>query len=186
MEYLQKAAAKAKSAAKAARYAYEGLNDVEIAVMDATDNEKWGPHGADLKKIANLTRDRENLHYVMKTLRRRLEHRYEEWRHVYKALTVMEYLVAHGAEDCVRELRRDARDLERLSGFKYKEPNGRDQGINVRQKSQTIVTVRAAAAVDGARARPSSVRDRARPPPPRDPGAPRTESHLSRRTLSTD
>ena len=50
-------------------------------------------------------------------------------------------LVAHGAEDCVRELRRDARDLERLSGFKYKEPNGRDQGINVRQKSQTIVTL---------------------------------------------
>ena len=32
--------------------------------------------------------------------------------------------------------------FERLQDFHYKEPNGRDQGINVRQKTQTLVKVR--------------------------------------------
>jgi hypothetical protein len=40
-------------------------------------------------------------------------------------------------------MRGGIRELKRLQTFQYKEPSGRDQGINVRQKSTTLVTVRA-------------------------------------------
>lgn len=135
MEYLQKAA-------KAAKNAISGVSEIEVKVLEATGKENWGPHGASMREIANATRDREDFHLIMKTLWQRLEHRDEEWRHVYKALTVMEFLIAQGAEEVVRELRSSLREIERLENFQYKEPSGRDQGINVRQKCATLVKVR--------------------------------------------
>ena len=72
----------------------------------------------------------------------RLEHRGDEWRHVYKALTLMEFLVAHGDESVTRQLKQNIYEIERLENFQYKEPSGKDQGINVRQKTQTLVKVR--------------------------------------------
>jgi|AntAceMinimDraft_12_1070368.scaffolds.fasta_scaffold23167_2 epsin len=50
-----------------------------------------------MAEIARATRTRDELALVMKQLWSRLDHRDEEWRHVYKALTVMEFLVAQGA-----------------------------------------------------------------------------------------
>ena len=142
MDYLQKAASKAAKAGKAFSYALSGLSEIEVKVMEATGKENWGPHGTVLAEIARATRNREDFHLIMKILWQRLEHREEEWRHVYKALTVMEFLIAHGAEEVVRELRSSIRDIQRLEHFQYKDPSGRDQGVNVRQKSTNLVKVR--------------------------------------------
>ena len=146
MEFLQKAAGKAAKAAKAASYAYHGYGETEIKVLEATGKENWGVHGQAQQEIARLTRNRDDYQLVMKILWQRLEHTGEEWRHVYKALTVMEFLVAHGAEEVARELQGDIRKIRRLENFHYKEPSGRDQGINVRQKSSNLVAVRASSA----------------------------------------
>ena len=54
----------------------------------------------------------------------------------------MEFLVAHGDESVTRQLQQNIYEIERLENFQYKEPSGRDQGINVRQKTQTLVKVR--------------------------------------------
>jgi hypothetical protein len=89
MEYLQKAAGKAAKLGKAASYAFSGLTEIEIKVLEATGKENWGVHGAVMAEIAKATRKREEFHLIMKTLWQRTEHRDEEWRHVYKALTLM-------------------------------------------------------------------------------------------------
>ena len=133
---------KAKKAASAFSYALSGLSEIEVKVLEATGKENWGPHGTVLAEIAESTRNHDDFTPVMKILWQRLEHTEEEWRHVYKALTVMEFLIAHGAEEVVRELRRSIRDIQRLENFQYKDPSGRDQGINVRQKSANLVKVR--------------------------------------------
>jgi epsin len=118
-----------------------GLSEIEIKVQEATGPENWGPHGAVMAEIARASRDRDDLPLIMKTLWGRLEHKEEEWRHVYKALAIMEFLIAQGAEAVVRELRSNLREIKRLESFQYKEPSGRDQGVNVRQRSTKIITV---------------------------------------------
>lgn len=58
-----------------------------------------------------------------------------KWRNVYKALTVMEFLVKRGSEQCVAIARNDLTyRLEDLEGFQYVSPEGKDQGVNVRHR----------------------------------------------------
>ena len=58
-----------------------------------------------------------------------------KWRNVYKALTVLEFLVKRGSERCVSMARSELTPrLEDLEGFQYVSPEGRDQGVNVRHR----------------------------------------------------
>ncbi|KAI4372769.1 hypothetical protein MLD38_010962 [Melastoma candidum] len=63
----------------------------------------------------------------------------KNWWHVYKALTVLEYLVASGSERVIDEIREHAYQISILSSFLYIDSKGRDQGNNVRRKSQSLV-----------------------------------------------
>ena len=137
MDSILKYAQKAQKA-----YNHYGKSEVEVKVLEATGKENWGVHGQAMKDIARHTRNRSDCGEIMRTLWQRLEHRGDEWRHVYKALTLMEFLVAHGDEAVTRQLQQNIYEIERLENFQYKEPSGRDQGINVRQKCQTLVKVR--------------------------------------------
>ncbi|KAL0432943.1 UNVERIFIED_CONTAM: Clathrin interactor EPSIN 2 [Sesamum latifolium] len=65
----------------------------------------------------------------------------KNWRHVYKALTVLEYLVAHGSERVIDDIREHAYQISTLSDFQYIDSSGKDQGNNVRKKSQSLVVL---------------------------------------------
>jgi len=93
MDSILKYAQKAQKA-----YNHYGKSEVEVKVLEATGKENWGVHGQAMKDIARHTRNRSDCGEIMRTLWQRLEHRGDEWRHVYKALTLMEFLVAHGDE----------------------------------------------------------------------------------------
>ncbi|KNA10833.1 hypothetical protein SOVF_140740 [Spinacia oleracea] len=112
---------------------------VEQKVLDATSNESWGPHGSLLADIAGATRNYHEYQMIMAVLWRRLNDTGKNWRHVYKALTVLEYLVAHGSERVIDEIKEHAYQISTLSDFQYIDSSGRDQGNNVRRKSQSLV-----------------------------------------------
>ncbi|XP_021742011.1 clathrin interactor EPSIN 2-like [Chenopodium quinoa] len=112
---------------------------IEQKVLDATSNEPWGPHGSLLADIALATRNYHEYQMIMTVLWRRLNDTGKNWRHVYKALTVLEYLVAHGSERVIDEIREHAYQISTLSDFQYIDSSGRDQGNNVRRKSQSLV-----------------------------------------------
>ncbi len=58
-----------------------------------------------------------------------------KWRNVYKALTLLEFLLKRGAERCVDIARSELLPrLEDLEAFQYVSPEGRDQGVNVRHR----------------------------------------------------
>ncbi len=61
----------------------------------------------------------------------------------YKALTVIDYLIANGSETIVREIqRRIGRDLQPLKTFEHRDPEkGRDEGINIRQKVTNMIAL---------------------------------------------
>ncbi|XP_018844627.1 clathrin interactor EPSIN 1-like isoform X2 [Juglans regia] len=78
---------------------------------------------------------------VMDVLWTRLTETGKDWRHVYKALAVIEYLVAHGSERAVDEIIEHTFQISSLSSFEYVEPSGKDMGINVRKKVENIVAL---------------------------------------------
>ncbi|XP_075512023.1 clathrin interactor EPSIN 3-like isoform X2 [Primulina tabacum] len=114
---------------------------IEQKVLDATSNEPWGPHGSLLADIAQATRNYHEYQMIMGIIWKRINDTGKNWRHVYKGLTVLEYLVAHGSERVIDEIREHAYQISTLSDFQYIDSSGRDQGNNVRKKSQSIVAL---------------------------------------------
>ncbi|TYI91787.1 hypothetical protein E1A91_D02G018600v1 [Gossypium mustelinum] len=114
---------------------------IEQKVLDATSNEPWGPHGSLLADIAMATRNYHEYQMIMTVIWKRLSDTGKNWRHVYKALTVLEYLVGHGSERVIDDIREHAYQISALSNFQYIDSSGRDQGNNVRKKSQSLVAL---------------------------------------------
>ncbi|KAL9276639.1 hypothetical protein ACSQ67_025826 [Phaseolus vulgaris] len=65
----------------------------------------------------------------------------KDWRYVYKALAVIEYLVAHGCERAVDDIIEHTFHFSALSSFEYVEPSGKDVGLNARKKDENIVSL---------------------------------------------
>ncbi|XP_073122664.1 clathrin interactor EPSIN 1 isoform X2 [Henckelia pumila] len=57
------------------------------------------------------------------------------------ALCLQEYLVAHGSDRAVDDIVEHTFQISSLASFEYVEPSGKDMGINVRKKAETIVAL---------------------------------------------
>lgn len=115
--------------------------ELEQKVLDATSDEPWGPHGSALSELAQATKKYSECQMVMGVLWSRLAERDSNWRHVYKALTIIEYLIANGSERAVDDILDHYSKISVLSSFEFVEPNGKDCGINVRKKVETLVGI---------------------------------------------
>ncbi|KAJ0971409.1 hypothetical protein J5N97_019368 [Dioscorea zingiberensis] len=115
--------------------------EIEQKVLDATSNEPWGPHGSDLSDIAQNTKKYTECQMIMNVLWTRLNDTGPNWRHVYKALAVVEYLIANGSDRAVDDILECSSKIAAVSSFEYVEPNGKDLGINVRKKAETILGI---------------------------------------------
>lgn len=62
----------------------------------------------------------------------------EEWRQIYKALQLMEFLVKNGSERVIDDARSHISLIKMLRQFHYIDQNGKDQGINVRNRSKEL------------------------------------------------
>lgn len=70
--------------------------------------------------------------------RRFTEKAAEEWRQIYKALQLLEYLIKHGSERVIDDARSHLTLLKMLRQFHFIDQNGKDQGINVRTRSKEL------------------------------------------------
>lgn len=138
---------------------------IEQKVLDATSNEPWGPHGSHLADIADATRNYHEYQMIMAVIWKRINDVGKNWRHVYKALTVLEYMVAHGSERVIDEIREHVYQISTLSDFQYIDSRGNDQGNNVRKKSQSLVLlVNDKERIQEARAKAAANREKFRNP----------------------
>lgn len=62
----------------------------------------------------------------------------EEWRQIYKGLQLLEFLIKHGSERVIDDARQHLSLLKMLRQFHYIDQNGKDQGINVRNRSKEL------------------------------------------------
>ncbi|XP_064208061.1 clathrin interactor 1-like [Anguilla rostrata] len=115
-------------------------SEIESKVREATNDDPWGPSGQLMGEIAKSTFMYEQFPEVMNMLwNRMLKDNKKNWRRVYKALLLLAYLIRNGSERVVTSAREHIYDLRSMENYHFIDENGKDQGINVRQKVKEMV-----------------------------------------------
>lgn len=88
-------------------------------------------------EICKLSYRTEDYKQILGILARRLHSEPRQWRQVYKALLLLEYMARNGPERIVAELKSNGKVFSRLQRFAYTDSQGTDQGLNVRNRCAT-------------------------------------------------
>ncbi|KAM9850038.1 clathrin interactor 1a isoform 1-T1 [Aulostomus maculatus] len=115
-------------------------SEVESKVREATNDDPWGPSGQLMSEISRATFMYEQFPEVMNMLwARMLRDNKKNWRRVYKSLLLLAHLIRNGSERVVTSSREHLYDLRSLESYHFVDENGKDQGVNVRQKVKELV-----------------------------------------------
>lgn len=114
--------------------------EAEAKVREATNEDPWGPTGPQLQEISRYTYTYETYHEAVSMLwRRMLQDREESWRRVYKSLLVLDYVVKNGSERAVTSAKEHVFELKQLVKYTFIDSQGKDQGLNVRNRAKELV-----------------------------------------------
>ncbi|KAK7204561.1 hypothetical protein BZA70DRAFT_196479 [Myxozyma melibiosi] len=116
-----------------------GYSQAQVKVRRATSNDNWGPDASDLDDIALMTFNIMDFYDIMEMLDKRLNDKGKNWRHVLKALVVLDYALHFGAENVVRWTKDNIYVIKTLREFAYIDEIDNDCGINIRLKSIELV-----------------------------------------------
>jgi epsin len=93
-----------------------------------------------MSEIADLTYNVGPFTEIMQMIWKRLNDHGKNWRHVYKALVLLEYLIKTGSEKVAQQCKENIFAIQTLKDFQYLDDN-KDQGINVREKAKSLVAL---------------------------------------------
>ncbi|XP_058424300.1 ENTH domain-containing protein 1 [Diceros bicornis minor] len=119
----------------------KNYSDAEIKVREATSNDPWGPSSSLMLDISDLTFNTISLSEIMNMLWQRLKDHGKNWRHVYKSLTLMDYLIKNGSKKVIQHCREGFCNLQTLKDFQHIDEAGKDQGYYIREKSKQVITL---------------------------------------------
>lgn len=123
-----------------AKNAVLNVSEMEAKVREATNDEPWGASSTLMQDIAQGTFNFQHFNEVMPAIYARfMEKEARQWRQIYKALQLLEYLVKHGSERVVDDARSHISTLKMLRNFHYIDEKGKDQGLNVRNRARELV-----------------------------------------------
>ncbi|KZV64163.1 ENTH-domain-containing protein [Peniophora sp. CONT] len=129
-----------KSAYNQAKNMVLNVSEMEGKVREATNDDPWGASSTLMTEIAQGTFNFQNFNEIMPCIYSQfMEKEARQWRQIYKALQLLEYLVKHGSERVVDDARSHISTLKMLRSFHYIDDKGKDQGINVRNRSKELV-----------------------------------------------
>ncbi|TBU23061.1 ENTH-domain-containing protein [Dichomitus squalens] len=129
-----------KSMVNQAKNVVFNVSEMEAKVRDATNDEPWGASSTLMQEIAQGTFNFQNFNEVMPAIYSRfMEKEARQWRQIYKALQLLEYLIKNGSERVVDDARSHIGTIKMLRNFYYVDEKGKDQGINVRNRSKELV-----------------------------------------------
>lgn len=115
-------------------------SDAQIKVREATSNDPWGPSSTIMAEIADLTYNVVAFSEIMQMIWKRTNDHGKNWRHVYKALLLLEYLIKTGTEKVAQQCKENIYAIQTLKDFQYME-EGKDQGMHVREKAKQLVSL---------------------------------------------
>ncbi|KAG8951495.1 hypothetical protein FRC04_006027 [Tulasnella sp. 424] len=111
----------------------KAYSDVEVKVRDATSTDPWGPSGTQMNELAQLTYNQQDFVEIMEMLDKRVNAKGKHWMHVFKSLTVLDYLLHAGSENVVLYSNANIYVIKILKEFQYIDEDGKDQGANQRR-----------------------------------------------------
>ncbi|KAK3122466.1 hypothetical protein QOZ80_8AG0641530 [Eleusine coracana subsp. coracana] len=129
---------------KQARLALGDVTPAELLVQEATNNDVCLPDARTLACIADAAFDMDDCWRIAKVLHQRLKQGsvdWKEWRPVYKALVVLEFLLTHGPEDLPREFLPDMPAMNDLRSFNYIDDKGFNWGACMQRRTDSILTL---------------------------------------------
>ncbi|KAH7928430.1 ENTH-domain-containing protein [Leucogyrophana mollusca] len=116
------------------------VSEMEAKVREATNDEPWGASSTLMQEIAQGTFNFQYFNEIMPCIYARfMEKEARQWRQIYKALQLLEYLVKHGSERVVDDARSHVSTLKMLRNFHYIDDKGKDEGLNVRNRARELV-----------------------------------------------
>ncbi|MCJ1403871.1 Epsin-3, clathrin recruitment and traffic between the Golgi and endosome [Xylographa trunciseda] len=128
-----------KAGVRKVQNAVMNYTEMEAKVREATNNEPWGASSTLMQEIANGTYSYQLLNEIMPMIYKRFtEKAAEEWRQIYKALQLLEFLIKNGSERVIDDARGHLSLLKMLRQFQFIDQNGKDQGLNVRNRSKEL------------------------------------------------
>ncbi|MGH0156491.1 UNVERIFIED_CONTAM: hypothetical protein FKN15_046861 [Acipenser sinensis] len=116
-------------------------SEAEIKVREATSNDPWGPSSSLMSEIGDLTFNVVAFTEVMGMIWKRLNDHGKNWRHVYKALTLLDYLIKTGSDKVAHQCKENVFTIQTLKDFQFVDRDGKDLGINVREKAKQLVAL---------------------------------------------
>ncbi|KAG6039391.1 hypothetical protein E4U41_002715 [Claviceps citrina] len=120
----------------------KGYSSTQVKVREATSNDPWGPTGTQMSEIAQMTFNTSTEFYdIMDMIDKRLNDKGKNWRHVLKALKVLDYCLHEGSELVVTWARQNIYIIKTLREFQYIDEEGRDVGQNVRVAAKELTSL---------------------------------------------
>ncbi|XP_026513269.1 ENTH domain-containing protein 1 [Terrapene carolina triunguis] len=116
----------------------KNYSDSEIKVREATSNDPWGPSSSLMLEISDLTYNTVSLLEIMNMIWHRMNDQGKNWRHVYKSLTLLDYLIKNGSKKVIQHCREGLFNIQTLKDFHYIDEAGKNQGYHVREKSKQV------------------------------------------------
>lgn len=128
-----------KAGVRKVQNAVMNYTEMEAKVREATNNEPWGASSTLMQEIANGTYSYQLLNEIMPMIYKRFtEKAAEEWRQIYKGLQLLEFLIKNGSERVIDDARSHLTLLKMLRQFHFIDQNGKDQGVNVRNRAKEL------------------------------------------------
>ncbi|KAH8596723.1 hypothetical protein B0O99DRAFT_661013 [Bisporella sp. PMI_857] len=128
-----------KAGVRKVQNAVMNYTEMEAKVREATNNEPWGASSTLMQEIANGTYNYQLLNEIMPMIYKRFtEKAAEEWRQIYKGLQLLEFLIKNGSERVIDDARSHLTLLKMLRQFHFIDQNGKDQGVNVRNRAKEL------------------------------------------------
>lgn len=115
------------------------VSEMEAKVREATNDDPWGASSTLMQEIAAGTHNFQQFNEIMPCIYSRfMDKEARQWREIYKALQLLEYIVKHGSERVVDDARSHLSTIKMLRNFHYIDEKGKDQGINVRNRAKEL------------------------------------------------
>ncbi|XP_062575834.1 epsin-2-like isoform X1 [Saccostrea cucullata] len=118
----------------------KNYSEAQVKVREATSNDPWGPSSTLMGEIADLTYNVVAFTEIMQMIWKRLNDHGKNWRHVYKSLVVLDYIIKTGSEKVAQQCKENIYAIQTLRDFQHREDN-KDQGMNVREKAKQLVAL---------------------------------------------
>ncbi|XP_053113055.1 ENTH domain-containing protein 1 isoform X1 [Hemicordylus capensis] len=116
-------------------------SEAEIKVREATSNDPWGPSSSLMLEISDLTYNTASLSEIMNMIWHRMNDHGKNWRHVYKSLTLLDYLLKNGSKKVIQHCQEGFFSIQMLKDFRHLDEAGKDQGFHVREKSKQVIAL---------------------------------------------